>query len=84
MRRCVSLLAAGALVLGLSACQGGEDPQAVLERAGRLEELLAALADERLRYYQSRRGWPTYGRGWTARTRRCLEEARRLLRGGAA
>lgn len=36
MRRCVSLLAAGALVLGLSACQGGEDPQAVLERAGRL------------------------------------------------
>lgn len=55
-----------------------------LERAGRLEELLAALADERLRYYQSRRGWPTYGRGWTARTRRCLEEARRLLRGGAA
>lgn len=55
-----------------------------LERAGRLEELLTALADERLRYYQSRRGWPTYGRGWTARTRRCLEEARRLPRGGAA
>lgn len=52
-----------------------------LGQAGRLDELLKALASARLAYYRSRKGWPTYGRGWTARTDRCLEESLRILRG---
>lgn len=55
-----------------------------LEAAGRLDDLLAALTDARLAYYRSRPGWAVYGRGWTARSRRCLEEALSLLRGGTA
>lgn len=55
-----------------------------LERAGRLSYLLTALTDERLAYYRSRPGWPTYGRGWSSRSRRCLEEAMRILGGGPA
>ena len=51
-----------------------------LQAAGKIGDLLAALTDARLAYYRSRKGWPTYGRGWTARTNRGLEEALRILR----
>ena len=50
-----------------------------LEDSGRLEDLIRAQADERLRYYQSRPGWRTYGRGWRARTERCYLECLKVL-----
>ncbi|WP_302413500.1 glycoside hydrolase family 108 protein [uncultured Desulfovibrio sp.] len=43
-----------------------------------LPALLRALAEQRQAYYRSRPGWPAYGRGWSARTRRCLEAALQL------
>lgn len=45
--------------------------------------LLRALADQRLAYYQSRPKFPVYGKGWTARTRRCLDAALQMAQGGA-
>lgn len=57
---------------------GGETLGAVA--AVDLSGLLHALAAQRLAYYQSRKGWPRYGRGWTARTNRCLSAALRLAR----
>lgn len=46
-----------------------------------LAPLLHALADQRLAYYQSRPKFSVYGKGWTARTRRCLEAALQIARG---
>ena len=46
-----------------------------------LVSLLRALADQRLAYYQSRPKFPVYGKGWTSRTRRCLEAALQMARG---
>ncbi|WP_417292767.1 glycoside hydrolase family 108 protein [Desulfovibrio porci] len=46
-----------------------------------LVSLLRALADQRLAYYRSRPRFPVYGRGWTSRTRRCLEAALQIARG---
>lgn len=43
-----------------------------------LPSLLHALTVQRLAYYRSRKGWPRYGRGWTARSDRCLAAALRL------
>lgn len=51
-----------------------------LEAGGRLGDLLAALTNARLAYYRSRPGWPTYGRGWTARSNRCLNAALKIVR----
>lgn len=45
--------------------------------------LLRALADQRLAYYQSRPKFSVYGKGWTARTRRCLDAALQMAQGGA-
>lgn len=45
-----------------------------------LVSLLRALADQRLAYYQSRPKFPVFGRGWTGRTRRCLEAALQMRR----
>lgn len=55
---------------------GGETLGAVI--AADLPGLLHALTARRLAYYRSRKGWPRYGRGWTARSRRCLAAALRL------
>ena len=46
-----------------------------------LVALLHALADQRLAYYQSRPKFPVFGRGWTGRTRRCLEAALQIAGG---
>ena len=46
-----------------------------------LVSLLRALADQRLAYYQSRPKFPVYGKGWTSRTRRCLEAALQIAGG---
>ena len=46
-----------------------------------LVSLLRALADQRLAYYQSRPKFPIYGKGWTGRTRRCLEAALQIAGG---
>ena len=46
-----------------------------------LVSLLRALADQRLAYYQSRPKFPVFGRGWTGRTRRCLEAALQIAGG---
>ena len=35
----------------------------------------------RLAYYQSRPKFPVYGKGWTSRTRRCLESALQIAAG---
>lgn len=43
-----------------------------------LPRLLHALTAKRLAYYLSRKGWPRYGRGWTARSVLCLAAALRL------
>ena len=45
-----------------------------------LVPLLRALADQRLAYYQSRPKFPVYGRGWTGRTKRCLEAALQIAK----
>lgn len=58
---------------------GGQTLGAVA--AVNLEALLRALADQRLAYYQSRPKFPVYGKGWTSRTRRCLEAALQMGRG---
>lgn len=61
---------------------GGQTLAAVTEvAAADLVSLLRALADQRLAYYQSRPKFPVYGKGWTSRTRRCLEAALQIARG---
>ena len=45
-----------------------------------LKELLPKLADYRFDYYESRPAFPVYGKGWTARTNRCLKEALKILK----
>ena len=45
-----------------------------------LVPLLRALADQRLAYYQSRPKFPVYGRGWTGRTKRCIEAALQIAK----
>lgn len=40
--------------------------------------LLSELAAQRALYYASRSGFPTYGKGWTRRTMRCLSAALRV------
>lgn len=58
---------------------GGQTLAAVAAVA--LAPLLRALADQRLAYYRSRPKFPVYGRGWTSRTRRCLEAALQIAGG---
>lgn len=51
-----------------------------ITKAGRLDVLLREQAGERLRYYKTRQGWPVYGRGWSARTQRCLAACLAMLK----
>lgn len=44
-----------------------------------LTALLSALSKERLSYYESRPKFDIYGKGWSARTKRCLTEAMKLI-----
>lgn len=60
-------------------CVGGQTLAAVA--AVDLVSLLRALADQRLAYYQSRPKFPVYGKGWTGRTRRCLEASLQIAGG---
>ena len=60
---------------------GGQSLAAV--SAVNLLALLRALAEQRLAYYQSRPKFSVYGKGWTARTRRCLDAALQMAQGGA-
>lgn len=75
------LLAKALNALGCNFYEGGGLHNKLISASYEVDrrKLVEQLSEKRLAYYRSRKGWPTYGRGWTNRTNRCRDAALKLV-----